>query len=244
MKENKLYIVFTLIALIIFLPTYSAADIWTSSSDDSGLMNYPDTALAFYTQSYHDFLDKNTDPKWAEERLEQLAVRYPHHSRILLMNALIAKDNKHQLKAQHYLDQILAHHTIHPEATILRAELAIDDGNLNLAKRILNKQISLVPNQSELYETLASVYFLEKDYGKAMDNMKMAYELGAPQGRIKYHLGLIEEQKGRKQRAMGYYKQALISEPPFQQAKARLDALEAEFKNTKWLEMKGSNSEY
>jgi len=162
-------------------------------------------------------------------RLEiaRLAVICPTHAPTLMANAVIAYDENRPADAQQFLDLILAQPHGYPDAGVLRGEIAIEEGNLPFALRMLEQQISLAPDHAGLHETHAAALYLDGKLMDARTELTLAQALGAPRWRIAYHLGLIEEASGRRDEASRYYADAVAGNPGFQPAESRLKALRA-----------------
>ena len=111
-------------------------------------------------------------------------------------------------------------------AAVLRARLALEDGNLRLARRLTEQQIRLSPDDAALHEMRAAVAYLSGEYQEAAAALSVAERLGAPQWRLEFHRGLLEERAGRPDAAMGHYRAAL-SRTEHGPSRARLRALEA-----------------
>src|ERR1041385_2614692 len=93
--------------------------------------------------------------------IARLAVICPGHAPTLMANAVMAYDDHQSAQSQQYLDEILAQPRTYPEAAVLRARIAIDEGNLPYARRLLEQQIKLVPDHSGLHETYAAALYLD-----------------------------------------------------------------------------------
>lgn len=150
------------------------------------------------------------------------------HAPTLMANAVIAYDERQPVQAQQYLDSILAQPRPYPDASALRARLAIEEGNVRFAQRLLQQQIRLTPDHAALHETYAAALYLDRRLTDARDELTLARALGAPAWRVAYHFGLIEESLGRRDEAARYYTQALDGNPGWATAQARLRALQAQ----------------
>jgi predicted Zn-dependent protease len=159
--------------------------------------------------------------------IERLAVICPGHAPTLMANAVLAYDDQRAADAQQFLDQILAQPQRHPDAAILRARIAIEDGNATFALRLLSDQIMLAPDQPGLHETYAGALYLVGRLSDATTELSIAGALGAPRWRIAYHLGLVDEASGRSAEAATLYDEAVAANPGFAAAESRLRALRA-----------------
>ncbi len=159
--------------------------------------------------------------------IARLAVTFPRNPDILLANASIAHAMRRPEEAQVYLDRLLQIQPIRPDAAVLRSRIAVSDGNLRLARRVLEEQIELVPDHAGLREALASVLYLEGETDAARRSLTTAERLGAPPWRVAYNLGLIAESESRLDEATHHYEEALRHAPDFDPARARLKGLKA-----------------
>lgn len=159
--------------------------------------------------------------------LERLAVICPGHAPTLMANAVVAYDEHQPVKAQQLLDQILAQPRTFPNAAVLRARIAIEEGNLPYARRMLEQQIKLSPDHAGLHETYGASLYLNGHLAEARRELATASALGGPRWRIAYHLGLVEEAAGQLDLARKYYGEAIEGNPGYAPAQARLNALRA-----------------
>jgi Flp pilus assembly protein TadD len=113
----------------------------------------------------------------------------------------------------------------YPDAAVLRARIAIEQGNVPFARRLLVQQIRLVPDHSGLHETLGAALYLDGRLPEATLELTTARALGAPNWRVAYHLGLVEEAAGRFDEASRHYGEALEGNPEWAQARSRFNAL-------------------
>ena len=159
--------------------------------------------------------------------IERLAVVCPGHVPTLMANAVIAYDEQRPATSQQFLDQILTRPRGYPDAAVLRARIAVDEGNLPFARRLLEQQIRLTPDHAGLHETYASTLYLDRQLPEARRELTTAGALGAPRWRIAYHLGLVEEASGQLDEARRYYTEALEANPGWAPAQSRLNGLRA-----------------
>lgn len=167
------------------------------------------------------------DPTHLQTRFERLALEFPEHAGALYANAVVAHDLGQPVRAQQYLDRLFQRQPIHPEAAILRAQLAVADGNLPFARRLLERTTTLVPDHAGVREALAGVLFLQDDLEGARVELLIAAELGAPGWRIAYHLGLVAERLHLPAEAVRHFRAALERNPGHEPSRARLQGLSA-----------------
>ena len=161
------------------------------------------------------------------QELERLAVICPDHTPTLMANAVIAYDDHQPVKSQQFLDRILSQPRSAPDAAALRARIAIEEGNLPFARRLIEQQLALAPDHAGLRETYGAALYMSGLLLEARRELAAARQLGAPAWRIAYHLGLIEEKSGRFDLAAQYYDEALRGKPGWPAAESRLKALRA-----------------
>ena len=159
--------------------------------------------------------------------IERLAVICQGHVPTLMANAVIAYDEHQPVKSQQLLDQILAQSGRYPDAAVLRARIAIEEGNVPFARRLLDQHIKLAPDHAGLHETYGAILYLDGHLPEARRELTTAGALGAPRWRIAYHLGLVEEGSGRLDEARKYYAEALEANPGWAPAQSRLNGLRA-----------------
>ena len=169
-----------------------------------------------------------TDCGRIQAAIERLGLDFPSHPEILLANAVIAFETHQPEKAQSYLDALLELDPMQPGVAVLRGRIAIQQGNLPFARRLLEEHVQLAPDSSELREALASVHYLLGDLTRARRELEIAERLGAPRWRVAYHRGLLEEADGKPEAAIDYYRRALEGNPGWDRARARLRGLESE----------------
>ena len=162
-----------------------------------------------------------------QREIERLAVVCPAHAPTLMANAVIAYEEQRPAAAQQMLDVVLSQPRAYPDAAVLRARIAIEDGNIPFARRLLAQQIRLVPDHAGLHETHAAALYLEGNLPESQAELTLASALGAPRWRIAYHLGLIEETSGRADEATRLYQEAVTGNPGWEPAESRLKALRA-----------------
>ena len=159
--------------------------------------------------------------------IRRLAVVCAQHVPTLMATAVIAYDEQRRTESQQILDGILALPRSYPEAAVLRSEIAIEEGNVPFAQRLLQERIKLAPDHSGLREAYAGALYLDGHMEEATTQLGMAGALGAPRWRVAYHLGLIAEASGRGSEAARYYAESLDTHPGWAPATSRLKALRA-----------------
>jgi tetratricopeptide (TPR) repeat protein len=94
-----------------------------------------------------------------------------------------------------------------------RVKAATEQKDLDLAIKLLNAVIEIRPNYTEAWNRRATIYFLQKDFGRALADIRevLAREprhFGALSG-----LGLILQELGDEKHALEAYRRALAIDP-------------------------------
>lgn len=163
-----------------------------------------------------------------QNAVERLTLEFPRHAPSLLASAVLSAEAGELQKAQSYLDALFAVSPSHPEAAVLRSRIAIAEGNLRYARRLLSEQVQLAPAHAGLREAQAGVSYLERRWPEAERALAVAEQLGAPAWRVAYHRGLVAEARGAWGEAEEQYQRALIGNPAFTAARARLAGIAAD----------------
>jgi tetratricopeptide (TPR) repeat protein len=164
-------------------------------------------------------------------QIERLSVDCPNNPDLIMANALLAFEARNFARSQQLLDELFGLRASYPEAVVLRARIALEQGNQQFALRFLDQQIRQTGDHAGLRETYASALFLVGRLDEAQAQLLTARQLGAPVWRIAYGQGLIEEAKGRASEAGLRYREALEAKPGWKLAESRLRALSASGSN-------------
>lgn len=170
----------------------------------------------------HDYSQPMTDCYRLASQLNALNVRYPNNKRIMMATALVEFELGNMSNSQQLLDNILYKRDAYPEAAVLRSRIAIEEGNLNLARSIVERQLSINPDSAHLYEVQASYYYLEGKYTEALQSIKIAERFMKSDWRINYHRGIIYEAQKQWYKACQEYNQVLKAEPSNRVTRAKL----------------------
>ena len=180
-------------------------------------------------RSLLDQLESHTDEgsygEEARRKLARLSAKYPRDVDLHFANAVYAAQDGDIARATPHLDSLFRITSVHPEAAILRAELALKEGNLRLAIRVLDEQSRLVPDHAGLREMLGSAYYFLGEYRASWDELQQASRLGTPRWRVAYHQGLVAEAEGRAEDARRLYEDSFRLNPDFRPAASRARAL-------------------
>ena len=155
----------------------------------------------------------------------RLYAEFPHNPRVQMSAAAMAYESGQVARAQFLLDQLLGAQGSHPEAAILRSQIALEEGNPTLAIDLLSRQIRMAPARADLREAQAAAYYVEGRYPQARIALGLSGRLGAPGWRISYHQGLICESELKWAEACRFYATALEQKGDFVPAQARLMGL-------------------
>lgn len=97
-----------------------------------------------------------------------------------------------------------------------RVKTAMDGQDLDLAIKLLDAIIELQPNYAEAWNRRATVYFLKKEYGQSLTDIRQVLareprHFGAIAG-----LGMIMQELGEEKRALEAFRRALDLHPHLQ----------------------------
>lgn len=192
-------------------------------------------ALAQLDRARDDGMNNNTviedesvtvAPETARLRIEHLSLEFPHHVPTLTMCAMLAFEASEFEKAGSYADRVLALQPENNFAAIIRARVALQEGNLPRAKQILEREIRMTPESPFLHETLASVHYYSDDLDAAEKELRLAAAHGSDAARIAYLRGLIAEKRGSTADAKKLYSEAIRLQPDFEPAQSHLLGLD------------------
>lgn len=213
--------------------TVAAAALMTGACASSPVVRQecvnPDVQLANVLKPLEALRTKGCTPACDSLRLEleRLSLVCRDHAPTLMANAVISYDEHRVDRAQQYLDRVLSLPQNYPDAAILRARIAVEEGNLPYARHLLEQRIKLSPDHAGLRETYGATLYLARQLESAARELTLAGALGAPYWRIAYHLGLVKEAEGFMDEAVEHYTQSLQAYPGWAPAQSRLNALRA-----------------
>jgi tetratricopeptide (TPR) repeat protein len=156
---------------------------------------------------------------------ENLLFKHPDHADGRMVAALMAYDAGNADEAARHLDYLLRLDPVAPDAALLRARIALEQGNPILARRLLAEQVQLRPDHAGLREAHASALYLSGDPAGALAELDEAERLGADPARVAYNRGLVSEGAGNTQAAVGHYQEALADRPGWRMPAERLEGL-------------------
>lgn len=139
------------------------------------------------------------------QRLTQLYTRFPDMERLQFALAISFHARDKNREALYYLDRLLDYDHPRPEAAILAARLAMEEGNIQRAESLLRAQKRVTPMHPVLHETLAAVFYLKHEPEQGFAALAAAEQLGAPAWRLAYHRGLLFELSNNEAAACEQY---------------------------------------
>ena len=167
----------------------------------------------------------------ARERLrfaiERLATRHPGHVPSQLAASALAFESGEPQRAQGYVDRALSLEPANVQARCLRVRIAVADGSLDLARKLVDDGLRMRPDAAPLYESSGWLHLLDGRYDDALRALDAAESLDAPAFRIRFHRGLIAEQRGNLDDAAAHYRAALEANSGCEAARQRLTGLTA-----------------
>jgi tetratricopeptide (TPR) repeat protein len=94
-----------------------------------------------------------------------------------------------------------------------RVKAAVDGKDLDLAIRLLDSIVELRPDYVEAWNRRATIYFMKKEYGRSLDDIRQVLareprHFGALSG-----LGMIMQEFGEEKRALEVFRRALAVHP-------------------------------
>lgn len=158
----------------------------------------------------------------ALQRLTQLYTVFPDYEKLHLALAISYHTRNKNREALYYLDQLLRDNRPRPEAAILAAKMAMEEGNTRRAQSLLETQRRLVPMHAGIHEALAGVFYLNHQPEDAFLALAVAEQLGAPDWRIAYHRGLLFEMTKNEAAACQQYATSYTLKPSFHLPNGRL----------------------
>lgn len=214
------------IAALALLLCASCATSWGHRST----VTNPDKRLAELLHDYEESKKRGeedhsnlvVDPDRVKNEIERLSLEFPRHVPTLMANAALAWDHDEVAKTQSYLDRLFSIAPIHADAAVLRAQVAMREGNLPFARRLLESHRQYVPDHAGVREALSACLYLLKEYDAALSELATAERLGSPPWRIAFNRGLIAEARGDAAGAARAYQTALDANPDYQPARSRL----------------------
>ena len=207
------------LAIVVFL---TACSLWDPDYEPN-----PDDQLRGLLHGLSD-PESSADAAFVERTrfaIVQLATRFPGHVPSKVAAAAIQIERGEPQRAQGLLDRALTLDATHVEARVLRVRMAVSDGNLELARSLVDDGLNLRPDAFKLQESSAWISQLSGEHVEALTALSKAEALGAPPWRVAYHRGLIEEQRGQWRAAEQHYRRALDANGACEQARRRLTGL-------------------
>lgn len=232
MKIHNVNLSTLLLGLAALCLAGCASSSFNHRDDESTADAQLDNLLTAYETGRNDGINSSgnllADGERARNSIERLALEFPSHVRTLMAAGTLAYEAGEPEKAQNYLDQVFRLQPASPEAGILRSRIAIDEGNLPLAQRVLAMQVQYTPDHAGLREALSGVLYMMGDLEGARAAIDAAANLGAPAWRVAYHRGLVAEAAGKADEAQAQYQACIDANPSFLAAKSRLSGMKSQ----------------
>ncbi len=109
-----------------------------------------------------------------------------------------------------------------------RAERFVKESDLDLALKILDATIDIVPDDAEAWRQRAAVHYLQKDYELALADLKHALDLDPKHYKAINDLGIVLEAMGSKKEALEAYRKALAVNPFLDETRRAIEELSHE----------------
>lgn len=152
----------------------------------------------------------NHDCRALASELRTLNASYPEHQEIGLISALVEYQSGRREQAQFVLDLLMANN-LEPSVPVylLRAKIAMDEGNIALARDVIHKGLRHHPGNAEMYNHLAATFYLEGRYERADASLATADKLGLAPWKTNFLLGVLHKERLEYQSACHYFANAL-----------------------------------
>lgn len=213
-----------LFALLLSLVASAGCAVWNPDYEPD-----PDRKLRDLLRPARDtsrVLDEVTQERMRFS-VERLATRHPSHVPSQVAAAALLFDAGEPQRAQGYVERAMTLEPSNVEARCLRVRIAVADGSLDLARKLVDDGLRMRPDAAALYESSAWLHQLEGRHDDALRALAAAASLDAPSWRIAFHRGLIEELRGNLDDAETHYQAAIDADPNCVQARQRLAGLTA-----------------
>jgi len=208
--------------LFVAFLAVSACTVWDPDYEPD-----PDASLSDLLGPYADRAGPIDDVERDRLRfaVERIATRHPGHVASQVAASALSFQSGESQRAQGYVDRALSLEPANIEARCLRIRIAVADGSLDLARKLIDDGLRLRPDAAALYESSAWVHQLDGKLEDAMRALSAAETLDAPTWRTTFHRGLIEELRGNLDEAEKHYRAAQAANPDCAEARQRLAGL-------------------
>jgi tetratricopeptide (TPR) repeat protein len=116
-------------------------------------------------------------------------------------------------------------------ATLLmsRVRASIESKDYDLALQLLDGVIAFKPDYAEAWNQRATVYYLKKDYGRAMSDIAQTLAREPRHFGALFGLGIILQEFGEDRRALDVYRRVLALDPHMQRVPEMVKTLSQKF---------------
>jgi tetratricopeptide (TPR) repeat protein len=132
-----------------------------------------------------------------------------------LFGALKAAPDEESAKAIEQRIWLLWMHSPSDTANLLmtRVQKAIEEKDLDLALKLLNAIVKIKPDYVEAWNRRATIYYMKKDYGRSLADIRQVLKLEPRHFGALTGLGLILQDIGDDKQALEVYRRALAIYP-------------------------------
>lgn len=155
--------------------------------------------------------------KWVEppKTLPRLSMRDSVNNLDFLFGALKAAPDEETAKAIEQRIWVLWMHSPSDTTNLLmsRVQKAIEEKDLDLALKLLDAIVKIKPDYVEAWNRRATIYYMKKDYGRSVADIRQVLRLEPRHFGALTGLGLILQDIGDDKQALEVYRRALSVYP-------------------------------
>ncbi|GAB4437894.1 MAG: tetratricopeptide repeat protein [bacterium] len=202
-KSAKLYLSVCFEKLGDRVKAFSVLNDYWQKEKDSDIGCY----IALYYKNKHDYEN-------AQKMLKEIMEISEDKNKIILLLAEIHLKKNEFDKGIELAKEILNKTPDNPDALNFIGYSYVERNmNLDEAEKMIKRALELKPDDPYIMDSLAWLYYMKKEYTKALEIQKKVIEKIKDDATIFEHMGDILLAVGEKKEAKEYYKKALENEP-------------------------------
>lgn len=176
-------------------------------------------------------LEKEGRTQFTYDALEEVSKRHPADPGLLFVQAVLASMLPDNVLAQQKLDQVLDLQPDWNKAIIFQAQLAGRGGDLDKARRYLEKAVKQAPDDVRLRKMLLEVLVNTGAYDDAVRLCQSVLDEKPDDGDSLFSMALIHLQQNQLEKAENYLEKLVVDPEWEAQASFYLGRIEAELKH-------------